>query len=981
MTAQDYIRMNFRHLTPKSGLSSIYVRKVLQDPFGFMWIGTEDGLNRYDGRNVTVYNKGLTGKHQLTGEDTRDLLTDTLHHLIWEINSFGGIDAIDYISQNVVYRYRQSDAKSTADVVFNSLALSGHQLYIGSTHGLYVLDTDTRQLRVVSLMSPLPHDDAALSIDQLLRDSRHRLWLFCHGGGVVLLSELSLTLLGSLPGGEGQLRFYDGIEQRNGSILAATSSGLRAFSSTPQGAPVALADPFAEIPSAHGRDVYSCRQDRHGIIWFCTAGSLVRTDPEGRHFELVREHTSRDDNCLDAVYHIYFDRDDYLWLGCQAGLSFAPNAPSCFTAITGSTLSSTAIRHAYAINPESDSTLYCCAQDGLYCVNPVKGGITTLDGARPYYLAFLDPHRRLVVANIDGAFVLRGGRLVNIATVYPEFRNMKKMVLNSRAYVGDSLIVFGTQNEVGLVAWNYRMGRVRIVDRHTPDLWLKENRVSYVYTDRRGLVWALGDRSVSILDLRRHTVHSLNTYNSAGNKQYSLFFDVCESGGRYFLAAYGTGVLVLDSNFRFMREITPREGLAAGSVYKLIPYKDSLLFVTTNNGLSVIRLRTQTVAANYYESDGLHSDNFEEYSGAIRDNIIYVGGANGLTVIDPSLFRALPAPPPVYIRQVKTETPAGISDTSNLLLPSLDIPEDAVQTTVYFSAVNYQSPGRTRLAYRIRELGGGWIDIGNQDFVPLIGLNPGSYTLEVRSANPKGGWNDHPTELSLQFLPKWYQTLLFKLLVAAAVASLLYAAYRYRIHQLQRQQQIRKDIATDLHDDIGSTLNTVKIFTHLARREQHREEYLSRIEESLLQASAGLRDMIWVLDESEDTVRELADRIRKFAVPVTQAKGIELEVQLGEGVTDRRMTKTVKRNLLLIAKETVNNSLKYSGCQRILVSLEQGTGGLVLVIRDDGKGFDVDAPAPGNGLRNIYHRAKQIKFAARIESKPGEGTMVEVREM
>lgn len=981
LPAQENIRLNFRHISPKAGLSSIFVRRIIQDPYGFMWVGTEDGLNCYDGRNFTVYNKGLAGRHSLTGEDTRDLLPDTLHHLIWEITSFGGIDAIDYLTGNTVYSYRQSDDRNTADIVFNSLALEGDRLFIGSTNGLYILNIGGRHLNKAPLLNSM-QQGTALAIDNILKDRSGHLWLFCRDQGLLVLKDSSLTVLGILPGVQlngtaAGIQFYDCSLLQDGAILSATSAGLRIFSIGPDGKINVRNDPFPGIDLSRGRDIYSCRQDKKGYIWFSTAGYLVRATASGNAFNLVKEHTSREaSSWLDAVYSICFDKEDNVWLGCQAGLAFAQNSPSCFTSITSSALSETTIHHTYYLNPVNDSTLYCCAQEGLYKVNAVKGIVLALDKGPPYYQAFSDPHGRLLVSSINGMYILRNGHKIPLAAIYPEFRQLGKQPINSHCYSGDSLLVFGTRNR-GIIVWNYRLGSIRIIDRHTPDIWLKDNYVCNVYTDHRGLVWILGYKSVSLLDFAHHTIRSVATYDPRRNTFYSLLFDICEANGRYYLASYGAGVLILDADYRLTGVLSVKDGLSANSVYKVIPYKDSLLFVTSNHGLSVIDIHNHYTCRNYYESDGLHSDNFEEYSGAIRNNIIYVGGANGITAIDPALFTTPSPPPPVYVRQVRTEARTGHRDTADLRLSSLEIPNDALQTTVYFSSINYQNPDRSHLAYRIKELKGGWIDIGAQDFVPLIGLNPGEYTLQVRAANKDGVWNNRPTELALRFLPKWYQTLWFKLLVIVTIGGLLYAFYLYRIRQLQMQQKIRKDIASDLHDDIGSTLNTVKIFTHLAKREQQKEEYLTRIEESLTQASAGLRDMIWVLDDSEDTVRELGDRIRKFTLPVAQANDIHFECTLADEVAGKVVAKTVKRNLLLIAKEAINNSLKYSGCHSIYVSIGLANDKLLFAIRDDGQGFDTEYPAPGNGLRNIRQRARQIGFHAQITSSP-HGTLIEI---
>ena len=280
-------------------------------------------------------------------------------------------------------------------------------------------------------------------------------------------------------------------------------------------------------------------------------------------------------------------------------------------------------------------------------------------------------------------------------------------------------------------------------------------------------------------------------------------------------------------------------------------------------------------------------------------------------------------------------------------------------------------------AYRIPERDTGWIETGNNNFVNLIGLPHGQYTVEVKAANEFRQWSD-PKRLLLRIEPKWYQTIFFNVFLVFCIAGILYAFYRYRISQLNKQQQIRKAIASDLHDDIGSTLNSVKIFTHLAETAPDNRQYLQQIGDALKQASAGLRDMIWVLDDTHDTVEELVDRLNQFAKPVTEASGILLRFDIDKSVAKTALGKTEKRNLLLIAKEAINNSIKYAACKNILVSFSRQQGKLTMTIRDDGNGFELNAITPGNGLRNMQERAQQIHYMLAIDAIEGNGTLITV---
>ncbi len=986
--AQQVTRLFCRHISPQTGLSSSYVRKTLRDPLGWIWAGTDDGLNRYDGRNIVVYNKGLPETHALRGTDIWDLSLDTVHGLIWCISSYGGIDAIDYHTGNTVYSYAQHQHKELDSLQFTSIALSGPYLYLASTNGLFRLDIRDKHFASLPVANPFGKPGAPLSIDKIFVDTAGFLWIFCKGDGVLVLQPgASPTPKAQVSGDSLRIpahtyfSYFACCQGPDGVLLVATASGLRRLRLRPEGSIEWQNNPFPDIPCSQGREIHSCGIDGKGNSWFSASGALVEARAASGTYTLIREHSSRDEGrWLDAVYNINFDKDDNLWLGCGQGLLFAQNKPSAFTSVYRSAISENAIRNAYYLYPVTGNVLYVCAQGGLFRVDPIKGIIDTLSTVNPFYHVCTDPFGKLLVSNTDGAYILQHGRLLPLAAIYPEFGPLQKLTIQGHCQIGDSLLLFGTENTRGLVAWNFKKRTAVIIDRKSPNLFLQENTANAIYADKKNQVWVLGDHSITLLNFASNKTRSISTSNASLKTAYSIFSDICAVGDRYFLSAYGYGVLVLDSQYHFVRQLTTRDGLSSNTVCKLLPYRDSLLFITGNNGLSVLDLQHNLAIRNYQVSDGLHSNYFNENSGAIVNGLVYAGGVDGLTVIDPARLGPTAAPPSLSLRRIQVQTTSAGIDTADARLQRFSIPDDAVQTTLYFSAFNYPNPERTTFSYRIKELQAGWIDNGKLDFINFVGQNPGTYTLEVRAANADGAWSQQPLVLTLSFQPKWYQTIWCKLGIMLLLAGAFYCLYRYRLLQLNKQHQIRKDIASDLHDDIGSTLNSVKIFAHLAMKDREKEPHLERIEHSLAEASAGLRDLIWVLDDTQDNVQELLERIKKFALPVCHANNIEFRCTVTEDLAGRPLSKNVKRNLLLILKEAVNNSLKYAACTRIELCVDADRNKLVVSVRDNGKGFVDDEITPGYGLRNIRQRAVQIRFKVVIHSAPAEGTSVVLKE-
>jgi len=558
-------------------------------------------------------------------------------------------------------------------------------------------------------------------------------------------------------------------------------------------------------------------------------------------------------------------------------------------------------------------------------------------------------------------------------TVFPELAELDNDRLSSAVQFNDSLIFFGSVSLRGLTEWNTRTGKLKFFHDTSGNRIQGLSLIDNLFKTSSNKLLILTDKSIIQFDPLTEISKTLYIRNNQSNDTIVNLMDMCETKESYWIATYGNGLIETDKNFKVRKIITTTDGLSNNCIYKLFPYKDQSIFATTNNGLNIIKSRDYKIQ-KYFESDGLHSSAFEQVCGYQYNDKIYAGGVNGFTIIDPAGLFTNTTPPKLYFNTVDIKTKEGVIDTSNIFLNKLTVGNTTLQVTISLSALNYKNPRRTSYAYKIVESGGDWIDFESPDF-KLPSLSPGKYTLLFRSMNEAGVWNEQPITLSLIWLPKWYQTRFFEIIVILFILGLFYLFYRFRLHQIKKQQHIRKTIANDLHDDIGSVLNSANIFTHLAKKEVQKEDHLNSIEEALAQASVGLRDMIWVLDDTLDTPYEIIERIKKYALPVCLVKNINFHAFVKTDNSDRPLTKTEKRNFLLITKESINNSIKYSDCTSIQVALSLIKGRSSLTIKDDGKGFDVNAVSPGNGLKNIYHRAQQIRAIAQITSS-SDGTTV-----
>ncbi|MBK6828608.1 MAG: hypothetical protein IPG86_17920 [Chitinophagaceae bacterium] len=310
----------------------------------------------------------------------------------------------------------------------------------------------------------------------------------------------------------------------------------------------------------------------------------------------------------------------------------------------------------------------------------------------------------------------------------------------------------------------------------------------------------------------------------------------------------------------------------------------------------------------------------------------------------------------------------------------LSLPSNIIQTNIFFGANDYQNIHKIKFKYRILGFNSEWINTNTQNFITLIGLSPGTYHLQVQAFN-EDGVGSEIKELTLVFLPKWYQTWWFKSLIALALIAIAYGLYRMRINQLRKEEKIRNQLASDLHDDLGSTLNSIKVHSNLAQMEKENSNHLVMVKQGAQDAINGVRDIIWVLDDKKDQLGDTFTRVGQFAEPLCLASKIQYKAVLEDETQSFKLGKEEKRNLYMIFKESINNSLKYAGSSQITLHASRPDKKLRIEIIDNGKGFDLAATGNGYGLRNIMNRAKTVGYAAEIISSPGAGTRILLQKM
>ncbi|HEX5651725.1 MAG TPA: triple tyrosine motif-containing protein, partial [Chitinophagaceae bacterium] len=393
---------------------------------------------------------------------------------------------------------------------------------------------------------------------------------------------------------------------------------------------------------------------------------------------------------------------------------------------------------------------------------------------------------------------------------------------------------------------------------------------------------------------------------------------------------------------------------------------------------------------NYNVNDGL-PDNKMNLMAAYKDvdGKIYFGSTDGgIIYFDPDKLEDNDYKPPVYITDLKLfNTSIRPYDKDSLLKYPVEHTRQITLSyhqndlSLEFAALNFFHPEKNQYQFKLENYNKDWIGTdASRRFANYTNLNPGKYVFRVRASNNDGLWSPHEASLVIIITAPFWQTWWFRTLIALAAIAIIYGIYRYRLQQVLRLQSIRNRIAADLHDDIGSTLNSISVYSEVAKKDNEGKTHaLEMIGESSRKVIDAMSDIVWTINPNNDSFERIVLRMRSLSYNLLRARQIDFIFRADENLNDLKLSMEERRNFYLIFKEALNNLIKYSNAKRASVLLSKNASHITLQIRDDGIGFDTKQKYNGNGLINMQKRSKEINAELHIESGDGIGTSIQLR--
>ena len=304
--------------------------------------------------------------------------------------------------------------------------------------------------------------------------------------------------------------------------------------------------------------------------------------------------------------------------------------------------------------------------------------------------------------------------------------------------------------------------------------------------------------------------------------------------------------------------------------------------------------------------------------------------------------------------------------------------------TIQYAALEFTNSRKNKFKYQLLGLSDEWIEAGFNREAHFTNLDPGEYLFTVLGCDSEGVWSTTGRSIRIIVLPAWWQTWWFRILAVLLIAAIIFAIYKYRINQLKKIQSVRDGIARDLHDEIGSTLSSISLYSDLVRERTETElpdisPIAARISESSHRLMDSMSDIVWAINPDQDELNDVIQRMRAVSAELTEAADIDLEFIAEKIPLHTKMDMQSRRNFYLIFREALNNAIKYAQAHKIRIRLTNEGDYYLFEIADDGKGFDINQQKRGNGLLNMQKRADFLKGEFQITSQIGNGTSIRLK--
>jgi signal transduction histidine kinase/ligand-binding sensor domain-containing protein len=566
----------------------------------------------------------------------------------------------------------------------------------------------------------------------------------------------------------------------------------------------------------------------------------------------------------------------------------------------------------------------------------------------------------------------------------------------------DKTLWAGTQS--GLAQWNGQQWK------SVPD-GLSGHVVRAILRDRSGNLW-VGTQDDGVKEIRDGKTLSYGKPNGLPSENVLCLYQ--DTAGVLW-AGTSVGLARLNGNswVSYMNHFSGLEG----NVSYVVDDDQGSLWMGSNVGL--MRARKSDLddfvtgkidsvqVRSFGQSDGLPtrvcSQGSQPALCRTSDGKFWFPTIGGLVSVDPGQLKPNPNPPPVIIESIKVDNESQGLDSLRAPVPrAVAIPAAKHTLDIYFTSINLPAPDLSLFKYRLTGHEDRWTPLESQQrYAHFTKLPHGHYTFEVKACNEDGLWNETPATLAVIVLPPFWQTWWFISIASICILGLIVGSVHYvstqklqrQLAALREQEMLEKErarIARDLHDQLGANLTQVALLGEMAETDKDLpdevEAHAKQISQTARETTRALDEIVWTVNPSNDTLDGLINYVCKYAQEYLALAGLRYRLEVPAQLPPVPIAPELRHNVFLAAKEAVNNVVKHSGATSAWLRLRLESNRFTLEVEDNGKGIPEGAEKKGrNGLRNMRKRLEEIggEFSVALGQEGGTkvSLIVPLREM
>lgn len=925
---------------------------IAQDRDGFLWLGTDDGLARFDGVRFVAWD--AVGGSTLPSASVRTLHLSSDDSL-WV--GFAGNEGVARIHGKQVQMF--STINNTATGTVSAIAEDReHRIWVAAASGLFRFAKGEWQQ--LGPAQSLPESGFTTGFV----DMNGAMWIGA--------AEGFFSNRGSK---DDQFTLVEPLAPSVRALSISQDGTGRMWANDPIAGYRPMGDRFVAPRGGQAGRGFRLLHDRDGNLWVATIGQglwRVRNAVDPARIN-IEKSTVLSGLSSDAVRCVFEDRDGNIWAGTTEGVDRL--VPHRITPWTGlglvATIEAADATHVW-VGTEDDLIRFSRHEHGVWEPDALR---LPLRGVR----MIRSNGRGLAwVSSTEGVFRIEGTSMTRIS-LPPGLPPLAIEVIASDRRVGMWAIANGG------VLLHDDGNQLRVIDQ-IPALRNARAQAATTTTDGRLWIGYSGSRVGAYAGPGRFTSFSSKDGLIDGT-YYGLHEDL-----RGALWVAGTNGLSRFNGERFV-SVTQANGIPAAGVYALTEDQDGFLWLATGAGVHRLeRAEFDAVAGN--PTRQLHFRSYDSAEGlaglpvqlgdrnAVRagDGSIWFITSRGVSVVDPRGLAAARPQPRLVIDEVMANDVPVTSDRLAAGTSKLQIEYTAPELTY---------PLKPRFRYRLDGFDTDWVDAGRRRTVLYTNLPPRRYTFHVAVSDDEGRWSSSEVTYAFTLAPRFYQTWWFYVGIALAAAAVLGGAYQLRLRQLRKQFSLvlgeRVRLSRELHDTllqslVGLALEFDAVSKTIDASPTAARDRIVKIRERVEEYIREARRSIWSLRSPALETAELTDALRASGERATQSQGVEFSFNVHGNA--RRQPANVEHQILRIGQEAVLNAVRHSGAHHIHMELSYGDDQVTLRVIDDGCGFEPGRGGAGTtndhyGITTMHERAQQIGGQVSISSAPGAGTTIE----